>query len=655
MPRLPPVAMEGSSSDSDSDQHSSDFLAGEYSSVWEPSSAGLLRCTVCNETSQHYLSRLQRHERSKSHQIRLRQKGLQEFDSTRSATPSTIDQTPTEHSSSPNSPYNPSTSTQALPEPYIPGYVPLSLFTEDTAQPNDFNFNLHAHLEDIRFGAADEELAAFIASYQPEDDYFSDDESSDNGNRMEAQALDASSTTSQSDDDEEEPSQAGADPSYYPFANRSEALIAMLMHIPRHHMSAKVLENVWWWGRQHKIKLSAVKSIKKKLKIYQEKIGVESFETTTRHGVPLTINKPSAIVKQEIANPIVMRQLNTQAQQLSGMISELYQSEKWTTNPYVRTPMIKQRFFDYYLGEFAKLKTGEIICIENFCLVDTALYVEGSEVVDKGGNFWINKRAKIRREVNVLEGNVTIETSTLKGYIFDGPLGIPQRRYYSEIASLNLTKLNELCVRAGGHRVILVPLVLYCDNASGNVSKKWNGFYNCIATSKKSSALEMADAVVDDIVEVLEKGIVAFDSIAREEVLAIGSVFCIEGDNPMHAKLCSNTSIGSGLHFCRFCHASGKLHSVEALTAYLSCSRPRSWDATRSTLVEYLKLAGQPRGQKQIRSEDTATGTTCAYTSYNLTTIAEFAETPTWEETAAYCQTLGPDDPIINPIFRLGR
>ncbi|KAI9103932.1 hypothetical protein DFS34DRAFT_590337 [Phlyctochytrium arcticum] len=90
-------------------------------------------------------------------------------------------------------------------------------------------------------------------------------------------------------------------------------------------------------------------------------IGVESFETTTRRGVPLTINKPSAIVKQEIAHPIVIRHLRTQVQQLSsGMISELYQSEKWTSDPFLRTPMIKHRSFDNYLEEYAKLRTGEI-------------------------------------------------------------------------------------------------------------------------------------------------------------------------------------------------------------------------------------------------------------------------------------------------------
>ncbi|KAI9103931.1 hypothetical protein DFS34DRAFT_668384 [Phlyctochytrium arcticum] len=61
------------------------------------------------------------------------------------------------------------------------------------------------------------------------------------------------------------------------------------------------------------------------------------------------------------------------------------------------------------------------------------------------------------------------------------------------------------------------------------------------------------------------------------------------------------------------------------------------------------------RGQKQVRTQETATGTTCAYTSYNITKIAEFAETHTLEETAAYCQALGLDDRLINRVFRFGR
>ncbi|KAJ7714681.1 hypothetical protein B0H14DRAFT_2176025, partial [Mycena olivaceomarginata] len=75
---------------------------------------------------------------------------------------------------------------------------------------------------------------------------------------------------------------------------------------------------------------------------------------------------------------------------------------------------------------------------------------------------------------------------------------------------------NPLRIVANGRRVLTVPLWFYCDNTSGNVSKKWNKhksllvslaglapdkahlLYNVLflATSNLASPLEMFDAII---------------------------------------------------------------------------------------------------------------------------------------------------------------
>lgn len=79
--------------------------------------------------------------------------------------------------------------------------------------------------------------------------------------------------------------------------------------------------------------------------------------------------------------------------------------------------------------------------------------------------------------------------------------------------------LNPWRKRAYGKKVLHVPIILYSDDTSGNVSKKWNkhmAFYCSLAglppkmtnqeynihflsTSNVATALELADGLVDDL------------------------------------------------------------------------------------------------------------------------------------------------------------
>lgn len=79
--------------------------------------------------------------------------------------------------------------------------------------------------------------------------------------------------------------------------------------------------------------------------------------------------------------------------------------------------------------------------------------------------------------------------------------------------------LNPWRAKAKGHRVACAPIDLYCDDTSGNRSKKWNEHnsflfklaglpqseacreYNVhfLATSNLARPLEMLDSVVDEI------------------------------------------------------------------------------------------------------------------------------------------------------------
>jgi hypothetical protein len=121
----------------------------------------------------------------------------------------------------------------------------------------------------------------------------------------------------------------------------------------------------------------------------------------------------------------------------------------------------------------------------------------------------------------------------------------------------------------------MVPL-LYCDDTSGNRSKRWNKHdswlfslaglpfqeaqrsyhIHFLSTSNVASGMEMARAIVDRMNEEngILNGIPGYDAATEKDVLIIGGVLCVLADNPMHSEIVSHVS-HQGLQFCRVCNS----------------------------------------------------------------------------------------------------
>ncbi|ORY42210.1 hypothetical protein BCR33DRAFT_661013, partial [Rhizoclosmatium globosum] len=162
--------------------------------------------------------------------------------------------------------------------------------------------------------------------------------------------------------------------------------------------------------------------------------------------------------------------------------------------------------------------------------------------------------------------------------------------------------------KANGKRVYNVPITLFNDDTSGNVSKKWNKYESWefslaglpfhltqrleniffVCTSKTLSAVE-SGAVICTCMKELRNGIVVRDCLLNEDVLVIG-LYAIQilGDNPSHSAIVSHTGVTS--HFpCRICEII-KPNSVESLISYLCDPSPmvglRSFNQIKKQLAE---------------------------------------------------------------------
>ena len=157
------------------------------------------------------------------------------------------------------------------------------------------------------------------------------------------------------------------------------------------------------------------------------------------------------------------------------------------------------------------------------------------------------------------------------------------------------SKGNRWRILAEGVRVYSFPIWLYCDDTSGNVSKRWNKHnsflftaaglphsqanqeYNVhfLCTSNTAPPLEMLDGILDQLEYVnsislyvlprvsrlrrrsaWETGIWAWDCVHSERVLVLPFVVALPADNPMQSEFACHIGL-KGKLFCRVCTVQG--------------------------------------------------------------------------------------------------
>lgn len=160
--------------------------------------------------------------------------------------------------------------------------------------------------------------------------------------------------------------------------------------------------------------------------------------------------------------------------------------------------------------------------------------------------------------------------------------------------------------KAKGRMVYGVPLIVFMDDVSGNISKQWNKHHviymsnanlpremvekefcvRFVTSSPHAAPMELMAAMKESIrcvifcrlIHILltficnasvaaEQGVDAWDCMANEEILLCPYGLLLAGDNPMQAEECSHGGLRCNF-FCRTCEVGGTKDEKESLEGF---------------------------------------------------------------------------------------
>ncbi|KAI1797716.1 hypothetical protein LXA43DRAFT_877016 [Ganoderma leucocontextum] len=445
--------------------------------------------------------------------------------------------------------------------------------------------------------------------------------------------------------------------------------MAALRAFPRALFSESELEGCRWFALSNGVSwLPSVKTVQRKHKTITDIAGSQPRQFKSRMGNLYSMTSLAVMLAHEFANPLVMAYLQTLPEKAGETLGECTQGERWLSevDPDLAGPMARAPDGrDYFVNKLA-------MAVINPGGPPTPVMIQ--RWFRRGGSVWAAAHPTRAAEV---PGRLIVDER--EGKSFDIPL--TSMRYCIEdllkpppeaaacLPSPDVVMAvlvddekplipwafpvrNHWRSIAKGIRVVGCPLWLYCDDTSGNTSKKWNKhnsllftlaglpralvhlMYNIhyMATSNIAPPLEMMEELVEQLCAARKEGIRVWDVQAQEYVLAIPWVLAFLGDNPMSSEFASHIGM-QGKCFCRKCkvnaadttenRAERDRGDKERLKEFLDdTTETRSKEDTLRSLNAQLEraLGGAPSGVDKMATD---TGVKDKYFTHYVTKLQE--------------------------------
>ncbi|KAI6042116.1 hypothetical protein EDC04DRAFT_2878613 [Pisolithus marmoratus] len=382
---------------------------------------------------------------------------------------------------------------------------------------------------------------------------------------------------------------APLNPTWFPWPDKQTCILDILRHLPRSLFSDVQLQVILWGlsilGVDNVPSTRMLKDIDSSL---QSQYGIPSVQYEGALGHIYYINHLPSIIAQEMANLHVRPHICHYPENATGRVDQPWQVARWLyeIDPAIATLMIRKGQQDFYVFELMKLMDGTMVVPEHWYTKPSAW---SSSPFDFEYWAWAccthGYVIHTYDTIEVLASNLLLSfPHLLHTYQMDGQLdpyniiGLIATRGCGVLPWVYTDPAvgNRWHMWAQGHHVLSYMIWLYCDDMSGNMSKKWNkhnsflftaaglphvmvhkeSSIHFLATSNIAPPLEMLDGIVDQLEHAQMHGIWAWDIEGREMVLVIPAILAMLGDNPMQSELACHVGL-QGKFFCCNCWVQG--------------------------------------------------------------------------------------------------
>ncbi|KAI0669224.1 hypothetical protein C8Q78DRAFT_1042302 [Trametes maxima] len=450
---------------------------------------------------------------------------------------------------------------------------------------------------------------------------------------------------------------------WWPWPDQETCLLDVTGAFPRSLFSESEMRGTRWVaGRSGARRLPSIRQVKTSRRKVMTVAGTSPQHHHGRCGHLYATADLPTIIKHEFANPLVRPNIEVYAEDAGDQLKHPRQAKKWAheVDPNLSAPMARNaEGKDFFVNELAMANIDSLGYVAPVVPVrwfsrDGALLSVAYPVrlrnSSAGERLVIDARVSQQLEIPltafILNVDDLLDAEVQRVWSLPAPDAIDGLLRHDDPHKLLEEWMhpvrNRWRERAQGARVYGLPIWLYCDDTSGNVSKKWNKhnsvlfvlgglprelsqlLYNVhfLSTSNLASPLEMMEQITAMLRDASADGIKVWDCLHKEDVLVVPWVLAFQGDNPMASEFASHVGM-MGNCMCRVCHATrghdkggdhdtGVAREKSRLADFMSAGRPRTKAETLKNLAEQEERAfgGAPSATAEMA---TATGTKDKY------------------------------------------
>ncbi|KAH0825930.1 hypothetical protein J3R83DRAFT_7620 [Lanmaoa asiatica] len=429
----------------------------------------------------------------------------------------------------------------------------------------------------------------------------------------------------------------------YPWKSRPEFLTHLLFSFPRLRFSQAQKTAVLTWAKDLGTpEVPSMYAMKKAQECFMELLGMPTEKMMTASGNIFYLNALSKAVAMDFANPLTRFAMQEYPEDGQGCMSQVHHGTKMLDDlpDTLAPPCVHVEYGIYFVHELLQQSTGQFFIPKKFFQArmpessEPTVLALGHRASETAEGYAVDPEmivVKVSTFIRTFEdlqrraGESGIHFTGLS--FFSSPIQKCKVSSNGSIASsVTFSNLmpNSLRAKSGGRMVYAVPLIVFMDDVSGNVSKQWNKHHVVYVSngllprqileqeftirfttgSPHATPMELMQGIKDSIQKAADNPVIAFDVKYEEEVMLIPYNLIITGDNPMQAEECSHGGLKCN-YLCRTCKVGGtnaEKKSDKGYSDVFQCGELRTPEDTHAIIKNQIELSMLSGGTEKVKN-----------------------------------------------------